>query len=143
MYESMGLDSRDPVWARRAAESFGARLGTDVQAVVVDDREAGPASASGRLIACGAVVVSERLPTPNNPGGRVGYVQWVATEPDARRLGFATLVMKMLLEWCNEQGVPIVELHATPQGEPLYGSLGFGQEGGTAMRRRAWDTEFP
>lgn len=139
MYESIGLDSRDPAWLSRADRRFRERLGKDVQAVVVDD----PGPASGRLIASAAVVVTERLPTPFNPGGRVGYIQWVATDPGARRRGLATMVMKMILAWCSEQGAPIVELHATPLGEPLYRSLGFGQEGGIAMRRRATDAENP
>lgn len=139
MYESMGLDSRDPAWLSRADERFRERLGRDVQTVVVDDPDPG----SRRLVASGAVVVTERLPTPHNPGGRVGYVQWITTEPQARRRGLATMVMTMLLDWCMEQGAPIVELHATADGEPLYRSLGFGQEGGIAMRRRAWDAGLP
>lgn len=139
MYESMGLDSRDPAWLSRADERFRECLGRDVQAVVVDD----PDPSSGRLIASGAVVVAERLPTPHNPGGRVGYIQWIATEPHARRRGLATMLMRMLLDWCSEQDVPIVELHATPDGEPLYRSLGFGQEGGTAMRCRTRDPGSP
>ena len=131
MYETIGLDPRDPRWSSEAARQFRSRLGADVQAVVVDD----PDSASGRLIASGAVVLCDRLPTPYNPGGRVAYVQWVATDPDHRRRGLATMVMGMLLDWCTDQGALVVELHATAAGEPLYISLGFGQEGGTAMRR--------
>lgn len=129
----MGLDGNSPRWLEEAERHFVARLGVDVQAVVVDD------PGSDRLIASAAVVVAKRLPTPNNPDGRVGYVQWVATDSDMRRRGLARTVMGMLLGWCTDQGVSIVELHATPDGEPLYRSMGFGQEGGVPLRRRDWD----
>jgi hypothetical protein len=51
----------------------------------------------------------------------------------------ARAVMVALLQWFDQRRVPVVELHATPDGEPLYRSLGFGEEGGVALRRRAWD----
>jgi ribosomal protein S18 acetylase RimI-like enzyme len=91
------------------------------------------------LAASGAGTISTRLPSPNNPTARVGYIQWVATDPDARRRGHAREVMAALLDWYDERQVVVVELHATTDGEPLYRSLGFGVEGGIALRRRAWD----
>jgi GNAT superfamily N-acetyltransferase len=130
MYASMGLDGEDPRWLSQAEAQFRSRLGTDVQGVVVDDPD------SERLLASGAAVIALRLPTPNNPGGRVGYIQWVATDEDARRMGLGASVMRLLIDWCAEQGAAIVELHATPDGEGLYRSLGFGQDGGLALRRR-------
>jgi GNAT superfamily N-acetyltransferase len=133
MYASMGLDVADPEWLRRAEESFRTRLGRDLAAFVVDhpDREG--------LAASGAGTISTRLPSPNNLTARVGYIQWVATDSDVRRRGFAREVMEALLDWYDEQRVVVVELHATVDGEPLYRELGFGQEGGVALRRRAWD----
>ena len=133
MYASMGLDVSDPAWMRAAEGAFRSRLGDDLAAFVVDH----PGGA--RLAASGAGTISRRLPSPNNPTARVGYIQWVATDADARRQGFARAVMQALLDWYDEQQVVVVELHATDDGEALYRALGFGQEGGIALRRRAWD----
>ncbi len=79
----------------------------------------------GQLIAAAAGVINQRLPGPRNPSGRVGYVQWVATEPEFRRQGLARQVMQGILAWFAEQQISVVELHATADGEPLYRSLGF------------------
>jgi len=48
--------------------------------------------------------------------------------------------LRALLEWFGSEGVDNVELHASPDGEPLYRSEGF-WEGSTALalRRRSWD----
>ena len=73
-----------------------------------------------------------------NLTGRSGYVQWVATEPELRRRGAGRAVMRALLAWYGAAGVTVVELHATSDGEPLYRSLGFDDDGPPALRRRAW-----
>jgi hypothetical protein len=43
-----------------------------------------------------------------------------------------------LLQWFDESGVPVIELHATPDRESLYRSLGFGEKGAAALRRLAF-----
>jgi predicted acetyltransferase len=77
--------------------------------------------------------------SPSNPAGLVGYVQWVATDAGFRRRGLCGRVMTSLLSWYDDRGVGVVELHATPDGEPVYRRLGFGENGGVALRRRSWD----
>lgn len=134
MYASMGLEPGAD-WAAAASEAFRSRLGRDVDGFVVDHPD------GTGLIASGAGVVSTRLPSPTNHPARVGYVQWISTEPAFRNRGLARMVMEALLTWFGEQGVPIVELHSTADGEHLYRSLGFGQEGGRPLRWRAWDHE--
>jgi ribosomal protein S18 acetylase RimI-like enzyme len=130
MYASMGLVT-DPEWLAHAAAAFSRRAGDDLTAFVVDRPEAEPG-----LVASGVGMISPRLPSPNNPAGRVGYIQWVATETAFRRRGLARQVLRALLQWFDERRVPVIELHATPDGEPLYRSLGFGEESAIAMRRR-------
>ncbi len=138
MYRSLGLSFDDDVWGnwRSTAEaSVRARLGSDLTVVVVDDP-----GAPGRLVACGAGVISERLPNPSHDRARVGYIQWMSTEPAFRRRGFARAVLQGLLEWFETQGVDNVELHASPDGNQLYRSEGFWEGStGLAMRRRPWD----
>ncbi len=105
-------------------------------AVYVVDHPAGEG-----LVAAGTGTIAGRLPNPWRPGdSRVGYVQWMSTVPDFRRRGLGRAVLRALLVWYEEEGVGVVELHATPDGAPLYGAEGFSDnQGGRAMRRRVWD----
>ena len=121
MFESIGLDASDAAWRDRAPAVLvdGLRAG-HVGAFVVDDP-----GEPGRLAASGAAVVEQRLPTPHGPDGRIAYVQWVCTDPDHRRRGFARAVMDALLVWTRDQGVARVELHSSPDGRALYEELGF------------------
>jgi GNAT superfamily N-acetyltransferase len=130
MYASMGHDITQPEWIAAARDAFTSRLGGDLAVFVVD------APDRAGLAASGAGTISTRLPAPNNVSARVGYIQWVATDEDARRQGHGGAVMTALLDWYAEQHVPVVELHATPDGEPLYRELGFSDLGPIALRRR-------
>jgi GNAT superfamily N-acetyltransferase len=138
MYRSLGLVLDDEVWGRwrsSAEATVRARLGAELTVVVAEDP-----GAPGRLVACGAGVISARLPNPAHASARVGYIQWMSTEPDFRRRGFARAVLGGLLEWFESQGVDNVELHASPDGKALYRSEGFWEgRTGLALRRRPWD----
>jgi GNAT superfamily N-acetyltransferase len=131
MYGSMGIDANVPAWVETATEMFRSRLGRDLAAFVVDhpDGEGLAASCAG--------TIAHRLPGPNRPTARTGYVQWVATDPNVRSKGFGRAVMVALLDWFDREGVVVVELHATPAGEPLYPDLGFSDDGPVALRRIA------
>lgn len=118
MFISIGQDPV-PEWRSAAARTF-AELGDDVAAFVVDHPDE-----PGRLIASCAGAIVQRLPTPHNPSGLAGYVQWVATDPEFRRQGLSTAVVAELLDWYRERGVGRVELHATAAGAGVYSSLGF------------------
>ena len=54
-----------------------------------------------------------------------GNILNVYTEPAWRRRGLARSLMQIALEWCSAHGVGSVILHASPDGRPLYESLGF------------------
>ncbi len=130
MYASMGQDPTDPRWLETARDQFTSRLGHDLGAFVVDhpDRDG--------LAASAAATIATRLSGPNNLSGRTACVQWVATDPDARSRGCGRAVMTALLQWCEDEGVVYVELHATKAGEPLYRDLGFTDAGPVALRQR-------
>ncbi len=49
----------------------------------------------------------------------------VYTEPAHRRIGISRQLMKTALDWCRENHVNMVILHATEKGRPLYASFGF------------------
>jgi GNAT superfamily N-acetyltransferase len=137
MYRSLGLVLPDEAWERwrrAAVGAVSARLGADLFVVVAE----GP-GAPGRLVSCGAGAISARLPGPA-ADDRVGYIQWMSTEPDFRRRGLGRAVLRALLEWLESEGVDNVELHASVDGAHLYRSEGFWEGStGLALRRRSWD----
>jgi GNAT superfamily N-acetyltransferase len=59
------------------------------------------------------------------PGAPRGNILNVYTEPHARRLGLARLLMETALAWCRDHGIRAVILHASSDGRRLYESLGF------------------
>lgn len=132
LFESMGLSAaREQRWRAEGERQVRDRLGKDLAVFVVDH----PLRA-GRLAASAAGTITQRLPTPVNPTGLAGYVQWVCTDAEYRGRGFARAAMKRLLDWYEERDVNTVELHATPMAEGLYHALGFDDSGPRALRRR-------
>lgn len=131
MFDSMGIAITDARWEGIGEAGVERRLGADLAAFVVDHP-----SEHGRLIASAAGTINERLPGPLCPGGIVGYVQWVCTDPSYRRQGLARRVMAALLDWYDARDVRTVELHATPMAEHLYISMGFDDTGPRALRRK-------
>jgi len=138
MYRALGARCTDDAWARwrRGAQRVvRTRLGADLTVIV-----AGDPGAPGRLVACGAGTITERLPNPWHADARVGYVQWMSTDPAFRRRGLGRAVLLGLLDWFEDRGVDNVELHASDEGVGLYRAEGFWRgTGGLAMRRRPWD----
>ena len=126
MYAVMGITPRQG-WRAAARAEVARRLGKDVVGFVVDDGH-------GRVVSSGIGVVAARMPSPTMPSTRFGYIQWVATEPAWQRRGCARAVLAALVDWFRTHGVVGVELHATADGEPLYRSLGFGNEDHPGLR---------
>ena len=72
----------------------------------------------------------ELLPRPHRAQTRLmrgpqALILNVFTERPWRRRGVAEALMRELLEWCRENGVESVVLHASNEGRPLYEKLGF------------------
>ncbi|KOV71122.1 GNAT family N-acetyltransferase [Streptomyces sp. MMG1121] len=88
----------------------------------------------GTLAALVAGTLDYRIGKAGNPHGRVGQVFSVATDPDARRRGYARACMEELLAWLRARGAGHVLLNASPDAEPLYASLGFTRDPDPSMR---------
>lgn len=132
LFESMGSSTAwDPAWREAGERHVRDRLGVDLAVFVIDDP-----LRDGGLAASAAGTIARRLPTPANPAGLSGYVQWVCTDVRYRGQGFAHAVMKGLLDWYDAREVGTVELHSTPMAESLYFALGFDDSGARALRRR-------
>jgi GNAT superfamily N-acetyltransferase len=128
MFESMGLEPGG-AWREAAVRRLTAGLADgSVVAFVVDG--------DGALAANAAGTIARRLPGPLNPGGLAGYVQYVCTDRAWRGRGLARAVTTALVEWYRAQGVGVVELHATTDGEPLYRAMGFDEGPNPALRLR-------
>ncbi|MGW3205294.1 GNAT family N-acetyltransferase [Streptomyces sp. NPDC001135] len=113
-----------PTLRARLAEADG-----DFAAFVVDHPDR-----PGALAALAVGTLEYRIGKAGNPHGRVGHVFSVATDPDARRRGYARVCMEELLGWFRERGAGHVLLNASPQAEPLYASLGFTRDPDPSMR---------
>ncbi|MET9777528.1 GNAT family N-acetyltransferase [Streptomyces sp. NPDC006367] len=123
MIDSMPLADPSTAWHAESLPVLRGRLaepdGT-FAAFVVDHPER-----PGALASLVAGTLDYRIGGARNPLGVDGYVFSVATDPEARRRGYARACMEALLEWFREHGVRRVRLTASSQAEPLYVSLGF------------------
>jgi GNAT superfamily N-acetyltransferase len=90
--------------------------------------------AGGRLAACAVGIIEQRLGSPANPTGRIGYVFSVATDPAHRRRGYARACVRALLDWYREHDVRCVDLRASSTAEPMYEAFGFARTAAPAMR---------
>jgi ribosomal protein S18 acetylase RimI-like enzyme len=120
MFDALGIEGRNAMWREQADARLRAGLQDGTVAAFVVDAPGAP----GALVSSAAVSITQRLPTPMGDG-RTAYVQWVATDAAWRRRGFGRQVMTALIDWVRASGVGIVDLHASPDGIPLYRDLGF------------------
>jgi len=54
-----------------------------------------------------------------------GYLLNVYTEHAHRKQGLARRLVKTAMDWCLQNGVDVMSLHASQYGRQLYESLGF------------------
>ena len=130
MFDSVGVDTSDPLWRATCLAHLQANLGgAGLVGAVVDAPE------GGRLAAGGLADILIRPPAPSLPNGRSGYLSSISTDPRFQRRGYGRAVVTLLLEELGRAGVERAELRATAAGERLYRSLGFTERsGGLEMR---------
>lgn len=130
MHDSMGTVGRpEPGWEKAASDLLRTQLRSPAPylMVYVVDGDNGPA-------ACATGMVQNRLPSPRNASGLVGYISNVCTDVAYRRRGYARACMTGLMDWFNRQGITRMDLRASAEAEPLYASLGFERTTDPAMR---------
>ena len=113
----------DDLWEYACKDAFEQALADPdgmIQAFVVDAGDF-----PGKLAACSVGMIQQRLPSPDNHSGLIGYIQSVSTDPDYRRRGYARAAVEATLEWLDSCGVPKTELTASSMGDDLYRDLGF------------------
>lgn len=133
MFREMGRDmSRfDEEWWQRDIAYFAARLADrELFAAFVIDQE------SDGIAASAVGWLDQHLIGAANPSGRIGYVANVSTDVAYRRRGYARQTTTALLDWLRSTGVSTVNLHATPEAEAMYRSLGFAEPSDRALTLR-------
>lgn len=133
MFTDMGRDPGllDEDWRRRNVAHFRRRLAeTDLFAAYVVDRP------EGGLAASAVGWLNDHLVGTANQTGRVGYIANMCTDPAYRRRGYGRATLLALLAWLRSTGITAVDLHATPDGESLYRSLGFTEPTDRALTLR-------
>ena len=83
------------------------------------------AEADGEIVASGGLVIHAIPPTAYNLAGREGYIMNMYTQPEWRRQGIGAAILRAILDYLQAQDVPLVSLHATPDGHRLYARYGF------------------
>ncbi|MDX2141581.1 MAG: GNAT family N-acetyltransferase [Chloroflexota bacterium] len=54
-----------------------------------------------------------------------GHIVNVYTERSHRKRGIARQLMQTIIDHCQAQGIPIITLNASSEGQPVYEALGF------------------
>jgi GNAT superfamily N-acetyltransferase len=86
-----------------------------------------------RIVAGAGVLLRDVPPHPqSNADGRINVVSGrqavivnVYTEPECRRRGLATLLIKEIISWARQTGTDSLLLHASDAGRGVYDRLGF------------------
>jgi len=128
MFVDLGTPDFHPSWAKDVTDALRDRMGRDVAVSVAVD--------GTNIIAVAVGLVEQRLPSPRRPSGRIGYIEWLATDPRHRRRGAARLAMEDLLAWFEAQEVRLVDVHASAAARTLYEQFGFEPPTASALRWR-------
>ena len=67
-------------------------------------------------------------------GTKLAWIGMVLVPPEKRRMGIGTALLKASMQYCVDQKIEVVGLDATPMGNKLYLTLGFGCD--FALERR-------
>ncbi len=65
------------------------------------------------------------LPTDKNPSGRFAYLFNMFVEPEHRRKGLATALIRHITQLCRERGIEKMTLHDTKMSKNIYEREGF------------------
>jgi GNAT superfamily N-acetyltransferase len=103
----------------RFVEFYRARLAAGTSATFV-------AEGNGALCGLASVykLVNHRSEIFGQPSA---YVSNVYVEPKRRRLGLATALTQLCVQWARAHGCVVVRLRTSAMGRPVYAAMGFEQ----------------
>jgi GNAT superfamily N-acetyltransferase len=127
MFQDMGELSADAFELLRT--KVLARLGEWLKTGQYAGWLASCADSPKSVIAGAGIQIYSALPRPVERGmvgeGRQGIIINVFTEPEWRRQGIATLLMKEIINWSKRERLDRLILHASDEGRAIYERLGF------------------
>ncbi len=74
---------------------------------------------------CGAICLTEELPSPDNPSGRCAYLMNIYVRDRYRNRGIGHSIVRRLVETACELGCDKIYLETTDGAKSLYKSIGF------------------
>ncbi|MDE6652917.1 MAG: GNAT family N-acetyltransferase [Muribaculaceae bacterium] len=83
------------------------------------------ASYCGEECGCGAICLTEELPSPDNPSGKCAYLMNIYVREAFRKHGIAHKIVTHLIDEAKMLGCNKIYLETTSDGKPVYKSLGF------------------
>jgi GNAT superfamily N-acetyltransferase len=120
MFLEMGHDDPDELDCMEAA--FRAYLG---DALASGGFEGWIAEEGHRPVGGIGLVLYRLPPSCKNPSGIVAYAMSLFVEPESRRHGIASGLVRTVIERAREQGIEVVALHASDAGRAVYAPFGF------------------
>jgi len=85
------------------------------------------ASPNGCLVVADAAKVVGTTTTVSYED-RFAWIGMVLVDPEFRNRGIGTRLLRRMIEYLDDAGIPTLKLDATPLGKPLYEKLGFVSE---------------
>lgn len=82
-------------------------------------------SSDGRVAGGGCIWVQPVQPRPHRASMVQPYLLSMFTEPDFRRRGVASMVVKEAIKWSRRNKYERLMLHASEMGRKVYSQLGF------------------
>ena len=83
------------------------------------------AAVDGEEAGCGAMCITEELPSPDNRSGRCAYLMNIYVREEFRNQGVAHYIVSHLISEAKSRGCDKIYLETTPDGRAVYTSLGF------------------
>ena len=80
---------------------------------------------AGQVVAGAGLWIMDWPPHMWHVEPRRGNILNVYVQPAYRRRGLARALTERAVDWCRQNGVRMVILHASEAGRPLYSALGF------------------
>lgn len=99
------------------------------------------AEADGEGVGCGAVCLTEELPSPDNPSGRCAYLMNIYVREAWRRRGVGHAIVRRLIEIARESGCDKIYLETTDGARSFYRSIGFNELLGIMKYAGIYDSE--
>ena len=83
------------------------------------------ASCDGVDCGCGAICLTEELPSPDNHSGNCAYLMNIYVREAFRKHGIAHKIVSQLVDEAKKRGCEKIYLETTADGKTVYKSLGF------------------